>query len=279
MTEVESVCNAGADNAITFESYGVRVRLESNVPEILKSLFETANKALIGNLTVLDNSSRAEHSFAANSDKIGKIEFFRDSELVLTSDIENIPLELFVRLLRLKISEFSEGTVFLHAGVVGWKGKAIVIPADSGQGKTTLVIELVKNGAEYYSDEYAVLDENGLVHPFTRDLSVRQEGSFWSEKDGIPVEEFGGKRGTEPLPIGLLVLTEYREEAEWKPEFVTVGNGILEAICHTIPLRINPEFSLNVLKNALSRAIIIKSPRPSAAETAKNILSLIDNLE
>lgn len=276
MSEVNLVCDADSNSAITIESYGVRVRFESNVPKILELLFETSSKALIGNLKVLDGSGPVEHSFAVIGDESGNIAFFRDGELVTTSDLNDLPLELFTRLLRLKISEFSEGSVFLHAGVVGWKGKAIVIPGDSGKGKTTLVIELVKNGAEYYSDEYAVLDENGLVHPFTRDLSVRQEGTVWSEKDGIPVENFGGERGTIPLPVGLLILTDFQPESEWTPEFISVGSGILEAIRHTIPLRINPEFSLNVLKNALSRAIIVKSPRADAAETAKKILSLID---
>ena len=56
--------------------------------------------------------------------------------------------------------------VFVHAGVVGWKGHAIVIPGRSRSGKTTLVAELVKAGAEYYSDEFAVLDAEGRVHPF-----------------------------------------------------------------------------------------------------------------
>src|SRR5262245_27593595 len=43
--------------------------------------------------------------------------------------------------------------LFVHAGVVGWHGRAIVIPGRSMSGKSTLVSELVRAGADYYSDE------------------------------------------------------------------------------------------------------------------------------
>ena len=55
-----------------------------------------------------------------------------------------------------------------HAGVVGWRGRAIVIPGRSHAGKSTLVAELVRRGAVYYCDEFAVLHETGRVHPYRR---------------------------------------------------------------------------------------------------------------
>src|SRR3981189_2021508 len=38
---------------------------------------------------------------------------------------------------------------FLHAGVVGWHGRAIVFPGQSLCGKTTLVREMLRLGATY----------------------------------------------------------------------------------------------------------------------------------
>ena len=44
--------------------------------------------------------------------------------------------------------------------IVTWgRGRAIVIPGRTFSGKSTLVAELVRAGATYYSDEYAVEDE------------------------------------------------------------------------------------------------------------------------
>jgi hypothetical protein len=137
-----------------------------------------------------------------------------------------------------------------------------------------LVTELVKNGATYYSDEYAVLDENGLVHPFPRDLSVRD--SSFNERD-VPVAAFGGVTGTEPIPVGAVIITVFEENGTWEPVKLTVGQGILEVIPHTIPRNFNTKFSLKVLNTAISDAIILKSPRGEASELALNCLSLLDN--
>lgn len=272
MSKVNPLSNV----AVTIESYGVTIRLEANDDSTLNALLDAAAKALLDNIRIVQNSVETRHVLGVFATPDGGYRQRRDGKWLGTLPSFDLALDFFIRMIRLKVSEFSIGKVFVHAGVVGWNGKAIVIPANSGAGKTTLVIELVRLGAEYYSDEYAVLDENGMLFPFTRDLSVRSAEKAWNEKDGVPVESFGGKRGTQPIPIGTVFITEYIPNSVWKPERLTIGNGILEAILHTIPLRVNAEFSLNVLKNALSRAIILKSPRPDAAETAEKLLSFID---
>jgi hypothetical protein len=173
-------------------------------------------------------------------------------------------------MLRISVAEYARENVFIHAGVVGWKGKAIIVPANSYAGKTTLVTELVKNGAAYYSDEYAVLDEQGLVHPFPRDLSVRDDS--FNEMD-VPVADFGGVTGTEPIPVGAVVITEFKEDGAWNPVKLTAGQGIMEVIPHTIPRNFNTKFSLKVLNTAISDAIILKSPRGDARDLALTLLS------
>ena len=60
----------------------------------------------------------------------------------------------------------TQDCLFIHTGVVGWQGRAIVIPGRSMTGKTTPVKVLVEAGATYYSDEFAVLDKQGQVHPY-----------------------------------------------------------------------------------------------------------------
>lgn len=62
----------------------------------------------------------------------------------------------------------------IHAGVVSQGGEGIILAADSGHGKTTLVLELVRRGFKFLSDEMAALGRlDGLVHPFPRSLRVR----------------------------------------------------------------------------------------------------------
>ena len=71
------------------------------------------------------------------------------------------------------VAERAPNHLFVHAGVVGWEGRAIVMPGASFAGKTTLVQAWLEAGATYYSDEFAVLDRAGRVHPFARPLTIR----------------------------------------------------------------------------------------------------------
>jgi hypothetical protein len=58
-----------------------------------------------------------------------------------------------------------------------WRGvgRAVILPGRSMSGKTSLVAALVKAGATYFSDEYAVLDKLGMVHPYIKTLSLRTD--------------------------------------------------------------------------------------------------------
>jgi len=224
---------------------------------------------LLDRIEILD-SKDADHTFGLATDEDGTRFLFLNGEQISYDNSRHRFFKFFNGILRIVVAEHAQGAVFIHAGVVGWRGKAIVIPGNSFDGKTTLVAELVKNGAAYYSDEYAVLDEDGMCHPFPRDLSIRDDQ--FHEED-LPVSAFGGTAGAEPIPVGAVVLTRYDEKAEWNPEKLTVGQGIMEIIPHTIPRIFNTKFSLKVLNTAVSDAIILKSPRGEAGELAIKLLS------
>lgn len=268
-------------------SYGVTVRIESNTRELLEDARRVAIRALAGHLEIIDNDegAAAEHSFGLAVDESGTFFMFRNGEQFTHSmppesyfcrDPKLIFMRFFNSMLRIAVAEHAGSHVFVHAGVIGWNGSALIFPAKSFQGKTTLVAELVKRGAEYYSDEYAVFDEYGLVHPFPRDLSIRYFDEFEREKD-VPVSELGGRSGSGPLPAGMVLLTGYGENARWDPQVISGGSGILELLQHTVPARTNTEFVLKTLNKALSRAIIARSPRGEAPEAAEVILSYFDN--
>src|SRR5438105_4409512 len=62
--------------------------------------------------------------------------------------------------------------LYVHAGVVSWDGTAVLIPGRSMSGKSTLVEALVRAGASYASDEFAVLDRQGRAHPYPKAPSL-----------------------------------------------------------------------------------------------------------
>ncbi len=188
--------------------------------------------------------------------------------------------------------------LFVHAGVVGWQGRAgwqeqagwqgqadwqkqagwqgqaIVIPGRSMTGKTSLVKALVEAGATYYSDEFAVLDKEGLVHPYPRPLSIRDDNGQLGRK--TPVESLGGQIGVEPLPVGLIVVTEYQPEATWQPRQLTPGQALLALMDNTIAARRNPAHSVPILKQTVTAAVTFKSKRGEGGEVAPLLLSRLE---
>jgi hypothetical protein len=182
-------------------------------------------------------------------------------------------LDAFESHVQLTVAEYAPRRVFVHAGVVGWKDRAILIPGLSFSGKTTLVDQLIRAGATYYSDEYAVLDERGRVHPYPRAMGIRLPNSAESRK--VRVEEIGAKIGSKPLRVGLVLSTKYKNGARWRPRQVTRGQGVLELMSNTVSARSQPELALTVLPLALESARILKGVRGEAAEIVGSILAQV----
>jgi len=171
---------------------------------------------------------------------------------------------------QLSVAEWARNRVFIHAGVVGWGGKAILIPGRSFTGKSSLTAALLRAGAIYYSDEYAVLDAHGLVHPYPRRLAIRQPNSSIPQRP--EPEEFGSHAGSEPLPIGLVVMTRYQEGARWSPRPLTLGKAILELSNNAVPVQREPDTVLTTLQKALPHAKCLTGVRGEAEEMAAKLL-------
>jgi hypothetical protein len=165
----------------------------------------------------------------------------------------------------------AQDCLFVHAGVVGWQGRAIVIPGRSMTGKTTLVKALVEAGATYYSDEFAVLDKAGRVQPYPLPLSIRGDNGHSACK--TPVETLGGEIGVEPLPVGLVIVTKYQPGATWRPRKLTPGQALLALMDNTVAARRNPAHSMPILKQVGTGAVALKGKRGEAAEVASTLLA------
>lgn len=64
--------------------------------------------------------------------------------------------------------------VIVHAGVLAKDGKAIMLPAPPGSGKSTLTAHLANSGWQLLSDELAIIvPETGRVLPFVRPICLK----------------------------------------------------------------------------------------------------------
>ena len=256
------------------ESYGVKICITSNTPEAIKAVKIKLKDYLPDCFREIINGE-ATHNFLLVWNIGGKDSVYKNGESVITRIKREDALESLGSAIRLTVAEFAVGRVFLHAGVVSWKNKAIVIPGRSFSGKTSLTAALVKRGAIYYSDEYAVLDEQGFVHPFPKTLSIRGVIDDYRQVE-YSVEELGGIAGTEKTRISMVLITDYIFNAKWKPKILSSAKGIMEIIKHTVPIRQNPEFTLRVLNQVAEHAIIIKSRRGDISKSADFIIDFFE---
>ena len=181
-------------------------------------------------------------------------------------------LDAFEASLQLHVAEMAPERVFVHAGVVAYRGRAIVLPGRTFSGKTTLVAELVRAGAEYYSDEYAVLDAAGAVYPYPRPLAIRRVGIPGAIR--CPVDALGGRAGSEPLPVGLVVACTFKAGAEWRPRRLSPGQAVQALFANTVPARRIPETVLTTLRQVVLTAPAVVSERGEAASVVRPILDL-----
>jgi hypothetical protein len=273
---MEKIDRLGWTDGFSFISYGVRIGLRTNNTEALRRMQESlppvwkpSASGIVDRLYSLKVAGKGARPGLRPYNLL-----YGDLLRVSRSfDLEEV-FRNFETDLNMYIAEFSDRRVFVHAGVVGWRGRAILLPGRTFTGKTTLVAELVRAGATYYSDEYALLDWNGRVYPFARPLGLRK-------KEGpqkLKAEELGGKVGAKPLPVSLVALTTYKSGARWRPQRLSAGRGALALLDNTVSMRRQPEKAMSAILQVVSQSTVIKGSRGEAAGVAEEILKLVENV-
>lgn len=263
-------------HVFAFESYGVKIRFQSMRKDVLERARRVAESSLLGNIIPIPPSD-AEHIFTFGRSKTGLF-FDVNGENGSETPHAKAFYNYYESILRVHVAEYAKDLIFLHAGAIAWKGKGILFPADSYQGKTTLVAELVKRGAVYYSDDFAILDKEGLLHPFPRKLSIRDpKGS--GRRSNVSALRLGGSIATGPIPVTAVILSRFKKDAIWRPRKLSPGKGIMQILPEAIPLRANTKQTLKVLQTVAYRAIIAKSFRGDTKLCLDEIISYIEKLE
>lgn len=132
------------------------------------------------------------------------------------------------------IGERVKRALLVHAGAVSYRGKGIMLPGQSGSGKSSLALGLLQRGYNYLSDELAPIDvKSGRLLPFPKPLSIKDTSVFpglvdpdriWhgpavSEAESVwYVQPEEVKRGniSKPVPVRYIFFPTYA--AGRKPE-------------------------------------------------------------
>lgn len=250
--------------------YGVRIGIRTNRPGILEHLvncvapgwkyIRSADVDRMYFLVVTEpglGSSQSPYRLYADHQMVDQCDDLERAVLSFESDLDAF------------VAVNSPKRIFVHAGVVSWKGRAIVIPGRSHSGKTTLVSELIRAGAQYYSDESAVFDLRGRVYPFLKPLFIRDRDGTRRKHSPEALGATGGRRAR---PVGLVVVTRYRPGARWRPRLLSPGQAVLALLSHTPCARERPGLAIRTFAEVASTAHILKGTRGEADAVAQDLL-------
>lgn len=239
------------------------------VPELLTSTIQFL--PLSPSLSVYaDESADVCFEFFRESDMFGVARNGEDLRIRASSSGF---LERLETVFQLEIAQNAPEAVFVHAGAVAVGRRAAVFPGASFAGKSTLIDALVKRGAVYLSDEYAVIDRLGRVHPYRRPISLRQHSGNTIRVDPRML--------TEPTHIGhdlaLVLSCLYRRRARWFPVPMSRGQAVLDLFANTVSAQLTPERDVEFLTAATDKSRCLRSERGDARRVAGQILQLLSS--
>ena len=273
---MEKIDRLGWAAGTAFAAYGSRIGVRVNRPELLERLREVFPPGWKP-----AKSPVVDHMYSLLSGRNDPKSRIRRFNLLYSESVRvarSTDLDQVIQAFESDLQNFVELTartrLFVHAGVVGWGNRAILVPGRSFSGKTTLVTAMVRAGASYYSDEYAVLDSRGRVHAFPKPPSIREGDGVSSRRCAL--DELDGFQGTRPLRVGLVVMSQYKPGSRWRPRELSPGQAVLALLANTVSARLQPQLALGTLGKAVSRAPALKGVRGEAEETAETLLNQLD---
>ena len=252
-------------------AHGVRIKFRVNDPEVTDLLLSALPPGWRHT-----SESTSDLRYAVIVGRRGKgVEpaekhqlFFGAQILCQTNDVEKL-FAVLAEDLHFRIAVIARHKVFVNAGVVGWRGQAILLPGNATSGKSTLVHALVRAGAVYYSDMFAVVDASGLVHPYGVPLEPDPSDDAFFE---VLVD---GPARTTPLPVGLIAFTHYDPWASWRPRVLSPDAALAELTAHSVLSPINHEGVRQTLRGAVGGATCLAGARGEAASTAQALLAAL----
>jgi hypothetical protein len=248
--------------AVTYRAYGRTVRIVA--PDMVLA---TAADRLPPSYRLTD----ADPERTWHVDDAGTVT--AAGEVLGGSSDQTVAAEILMSHLELWVAEHAARRVFVHAGCVAVDGRAIVIPGRTMSGKSSLTAALVRAGATYYSDEYAVVDARGFIRPYPRKLAIRPYDGGPNRR--VPAADFGGVTGRAPVRAGLVVVLRYDATTGWAVAPLTRGQSVLHLIDNTVPARTRPRAVLTALTALTDGATALTGTRGDADEAAAHLLALL----
>ena len=164
--------------------------------------------------------------------------------------------------------------VAVHAAVLAHDDRVIVLPGRSGIGKSTLALALIRAGAIYYSDEFAVFNQRGEVLPYPRPLALKQNrGGNHVRVLHVQPCRLGAVVGRRPLSVKVIANLPFDpglEAVDAQPQSPALG--ALHLIENSVAARSQPRAVLDVAARVASESETLVGKRGPSEEAAEFLL-------
>jgi thiol-disulfide isomerase/thioredoxin len=253
--------------SLSGEIFGVGVRLEAERADVLDQM-----TAWLPPAWRADQLGVQAASFVIRSETADMYELVQGGHPVERGTLEDV-LGSYALRLRHHVAQTAPEHVFVRAGTAAFHGRAIIVAGESFSGKTTMVSALVTAGAAYYSDDYAVFDNHGLLQAYPKPGIARDSTGQRSNSSRAP-HRLGAPTGDEPIRLGLVLCTRYRPGVEWAPVRLTPAQALVELMPHTFRPAVHAAQTLMTLGAAFDAPVIgLKGDRGDATALAPRVLA------
>jgi len=170
----ERLCDSG----IWLRTGPFSLRIRSRIPSVAEGLTD-----LYGQFEVRDQrESFADFHVSVNAPSLlrrwvrPQVDFSFDGQL----PFKPLPFDQAYPMLEWGlnwcVSMHAHQYLIIHAAVVEKNGRAAILPAPPGSGKSTLTAGLILSGWRLLSDELTLIDrKTGLIHPLPRPVSLKNQ--------------------------------------------------------------------------------------------------------
>jgi len=149
------------------------------------------------------------------------------------------------------IADKAENVHCLHAASVAKGAGALVVPANSGAGKSTFTCWLTAKGFEYLTDELILVDANGELEGIARPIQIKfhgldainhllskpelvQKGKYAT---ALPVECLGGTPAEHSKKLCAFVFPKYQKGAEFSFEKLSSADAGMRLMANHVNAR------------------------------------------
>lgn len=219
-----------------------------------------------------DDLVKIEYTIAPNSNNNSYIGL-RNHRQITTAPTFISVLQEVITDLQVMVARKIKDRVFIHAAVVALDGKAIILPGKSGVGKSTIASALIRSGAHYLSDEFALIDPLGMVHPYARNLAIKSP-DFGVKR--LSPEALGGVTFQGAAAPAAIVFSHYNPKGDNVLKTLSRSELILTILPHCLGIRSQVSETLSSLEALSKRAKGYFVERNEADEFARKLLDLLN---